>query len=87
LDRKARHYEETRRCWRCDGIGSAEAKDDSDFWEDLESELDTIGAWHESGEGAPCDVFIVMLLEDAERLAAEYERERTGGQLALSIGD
>jgi len=87
LDRKAQHYKETLQCWRCDGIGSAEAKDDSDFWDDLTAELDTIGAWSESGEGDPCDVFIIMRLEEAEELAVRYERQRTGGQLALTIGE
>jgi len=44
-------------CPRCEGIGSAEARDDEVWQEQAESELNSIGACLTSGDGDPCDLF------------------------------
>ena len=44
-------------CGNCGGTGSREAYLDQLWREQVELELDTIGAYLESGEGDPCDLF------------------------------
>lgn len=51
-------YQPTITCPDCNGIGSLEARLDQDWWDKLESELDTIGAWNHGSEGDGCDVMI-----------------------------
>jgi hypothetical protein len=45
-------------CPECAGLGSLEARLDEDFWKQLESELDTIEAYHHGSEGDGCDVMV-----------------------------
>jgi hypothetical protein len=45
-------------CTECNGLGSLEARLDEDFWEQLQSELDTIGAWYHSSEGDGCNILV-----------------------------
>lgn len=53
-------------CWRCSGMGSAEAHDDEIWNEKAMAELHSIGLSLESGEGDPCDLFAVEYREKAE---------------------
>lgn len=46
-------------CERCGGCGSHEAHDDEVFWEMLEKEAEAHGYSIMSGEGDPCDTFVV----------------------------
>ena len=52
------HWVQWLICPECLGLGSLEARLDQDFWEQLESELDTIEAWHHSSEGDGCQVMV-----------------------------
>ena len=45
-------------CPECDGIGSLEARLDEDWWNQLEIELDEIGAWSHISEYDGCDILI-----------------------------
>jgi hypothetical protein len=57
--RKAAHNRWQKTCSVCEGIGSKEAHDDKVWYEQAEEELSKIGCWLESGEGDPCDLFVV----------------------------
>ena len=63
---RAKRTYPTVTCPFCDGCGSREAALDARWTEQAESELSTIGAWLESGEGDPCDMFIGQLAPDEE---------------------
>jgi hypothetical protein len=52
------HWKKYTTCPECGGLGSLEARLDQDFWEQIEMELDEIGAWHHSSEGDGCDILI-----------------------------
>ena len=45
-------------CPECNGLGSLEARLDEDWWKQLESELETIGAWSHGSEGDGLDIMI-----------------------------
>jgi hypothetical protein len=45
-------------CPECHGHGSLEARLDEDWWKQLETELDEIGAWSHISEEDGCDVMI-----------------------------
>lgn len=51
-------------CDFCHGLGSREALEDQAFSEALEAVAEKNGCWIESGEGDPCDVFIVASLDE-----------------------
>lgn len=51
-------------CMTCEGLGSREAFLDQQWHEQVEEELDKIGAWMESGEGDPCDLFVVQSVDE-----------------------
>lgn len=53
-------------CDYCGGLGSREAYEDSLMDEYLQEYANKAGAWVESGEGDPCDLFLVMAVESAE---------------------
>lgn len=61
-----RRYETARRllqlhnptCWRCDGLGSAEARDDDVYRELLEEEASERGLFITESECDPCDVLV-----------------------------
>jgi len=53
-------------CPTCGGCGSEEANLDELWREQAESELETIGACLQSGEGDPCDLFAVMSVDSEE---------------------
>lgn len=61
-------------CPRCAGLGSAEAHDDEVFRELLEEEAESHGFGIESGEGDPCDLFVVEYRDRPE----EEEQEEEG---------
>ena len=51
-------------CPRCDGVGSAEARDDEVWRETLEEDLSAHGIYLTSGEGDGCDLFAVLPVEE-----------------------
>jgi hypothetical protein len=51
-------WKPSKTCPECSGLGSIEARLDEDFWEELQSELDEINAWHHGSEGDGCDVMV-----------------------------
>ena len=44
--------------WACSNVTEEEAERDSDWFEQAEEELETIGCYLVSGEGDPCDLFV-----------------------------
>lgn len=42
-----------------DHRSDVEAQSDEDWYEEIDRELDSIGAWLEHGENDPCDLFAV----------------------------
>ena len=52
------NWEPMKLCPECDGIGSLEARLDEDWWNQLEIELDEIGAWSHISEDDGCDIMI-----------------------------
>lgn len=53
-------------CPTCCGLGSKEAYDDESWTMQAEEELSQIGCSLESGEGDPCDLFIVECRDEPE---------------------
>jgi hypothetical protein len=53
----------TESCSFCGGLGSREAYEDSVFNEELESAAGRAGWFIESGEGDPCDIFMVRVID------------------------
>ena len=53
-------------CPHCEGVGSREAYLDEVWREQAEEELGKIGAFLQSGEGDPCDLFAVTVVESDE---------------------
>jgi hypothetical protein len=51
-------------CHHCNGMGSREAYEDELFQDALERAANKHDAWIESGEGAPCDLFIVRAVTE-----------------------
>ena len=58
LRKQEKWWEPDITCQECAGLGSLEARLDEDWWKQLESELETIGAWHHVSEEDGCDVMI-----------------------------
>jgi len=58
LDLQMRQSHHNTQCPYCGGIGSREVSCDQIYWEWLEEEAAKFGAWIETGEGDPCDIFI-----------------------------
>lgn len=52
--------------WACSNVTEDEARKDQEYIERLEVELEEIGCFLESGEGDPCDLFAVKVLEEEE---------------------
>jgi hypothetical protein len=50
-------------CPHCHGIGSREAYEDEVFNEELERAASKAGWYIESGEGDPCDIFMVRVID------------------------
>lgn len=48
----------------CSNVTEAEAEEDEAWRNQADEELDSIGAWLESGEGDPCDLFVVTFAEE-----------------------
>ena len=57
-------------CPVCHGVGSKEAYLDECWYEQAEKELSLIGCSYESGEGDPCDLFVVEYRDLPEEEAA-----------------
>lgn len=49
--------------WYSPNISEEEAEDDELWRKEAEEELQTIGAYLETGEGDPCDLFAVKIVE------------------------
>jgi hypothetical protein len=69
LQKTIRQTAAEKTCPHCHGEGSREAYEDGVFSEALESAAEKVGAWIESGEGDPCDVFL------ARHCAADGQEE------------
>lgn len=53
-------------CDFCGHLGSREAYEDSLMNDALDKYADKIGAWVESGEGDPCDLFVCWAVENSD---------------------
>ena len=62
-------------CPECAGTGSLEARLDQDWQEQLERELETIGAWHHESEDDGCDVMISREAKSSVDKQLEKERD------------
>ncbi len=51
-------WKPTKVCTECCGLGSLETRLDQDYWEQLQSELDEINAWHHLSDDDGCDVMV-----------------------------
>jgi hypothetical protein len=58
--------EEYQTCPHCHGVGSREAYEDQVFNEELEAAAGRAGWYIESGEGDPCDIFMVRVIDSPE---------------------
>jgi hypothetical protein len=56
----------TESCSFCGGLGSRETYEDEVFNEELERAADKAGWYIESGEGDPCDIFMVRVVDTPE---------------------
>ena len=63
-------------CPECAGLGSLEARLDEDWWNQLESELETIGAWHHGSEGDGCDIMVSRVARRDATEDEQLEKER-----------
>jgi hypothetical protein len=54
------HWAKEITCDLCAGCGSLEARLDEDFWNQIDKELDEIGAWRHGSEGDGLDVMASM---------------------------
>jgi hypothetical protein len=61
VERKALGIHES--CKFCGGLGSREAYEDSVFNEELEAAANKAGWYIENGEGDPCDIFMVRVID------------------------
>jgi len=50
----------------CSNVTDEEAEEDAAWFAQADEELDTIGAWLDSGEGDPCDLFVVTFAKEVE---------------------
>lgn len=66
-------------CPRCEGLGSAEARDDEVWREKAEIELESIGLCLQNGEGNPCDLFA---MEYRDKELDETDAEEAAGMEA-----
>lgn len=69
------------RCRVCNGCGSAEEYKDELWREEAETELSKYGAWLESGEGDPCDLFVCVSVDEEE----DDEDEEDGPLLGETV--
>ena len=51
--------------WACGNVEESEAELDGAFWEAFEETLSAAGAWHQCGEGDPCDVHVCRNVEES----------------------
>lgn len=65
--RNAAHNRWQTTCPVCHGVGSKEAYQDECWYEQAEEELSSIGCSLESGEGDPCDIFVVEYRDISEK--------------------
>jgi len=70
---RSEYYRPVRHCELCDGMGSHEAKLDSDYQEELDREAAEHGYFIMSGEGNPCDLFVA----ECRDLPEEDEEDET----------
>lgn len=63
---KRLYWQVHQSCPMCDGCGSHEAALDERYRESLESEAEERGYYVTSGDGDPCDIFVVEYREETE---------------------